>query len=92
MVHGLHCLGWEGVSFHPCLVFAVMSGEGKLYSPAVGFTFHLHIFSKLQGYSGYGQSGDNSSYGQSYGNYHGNYGQNQTGLGILLHSLAVTKM
>ncbi|NXX33304.1 RBP56 factor, partial [Nicator chloris] len=41
-----------------------------------------------QGYSGYGQSGDNSSYGQNYGSYHGNYGQNQSGLASLLHSLA----
>lgn len=51
----------------------------------------LSTFSTLQGYSGYGQSGDNSSYGQNYGSYHGNYGQSQTGLASLLHSLAEVK-
>lgn len=84
-------MGWAGISSQLPLVFAVVSGRGKLCFPAVGFTLHLNVCSKLQGYSGYGQSGDNSSYGQSYGNYHGSYGQNQTGLGVLSRSLAVTK-
>ncbi|XP_063002811.1 TATA-binding protein-associated factor 2N isoform X1 [Elgaria multicarinata webbii] len=34
-----------------------------------------------QGYPGYEQSRENSSYGQSYGNFQGNYGQPQTGYG-----------
>ncbi|XP_034995378.1 TATA-binding protein-associated factor 2N isoform X4 [Zootoca vivipara] len=34
-----------------------------------------------QGYPGYEQSGESSSYGQSYGGYQGNYGQTQTGYG-----------
>ncbi|XP_030392193.1 TATA-binding protein-associated factor 2N isoform X3 [Gopherus evgoodei] len=34
-----------------------------------------------QGYSGYGQGGESSSYRQNYGSYQGNYGQSQTGYG-----------
>ncbi|KAJ6655714.1 hypothetical protein lerEdw1_004767 [Lerista edwardsae] len=34
-----------------------------------------------QGYPGYEQSGESSSYGQGYGSYQGSYGQAQTGYG-----------
>lgn len=55
-------------------------------------TFSLPSSCQLQGYPGYEQSGESSSYGQGYGSYQGNYGQTQTGLSNVMTSLCVHRL
>ncbi|XP_074869892.1 TATA-binding protein-associated factor 2N isoform X2 [Carettochelys insculpta] len=55
-------------------------GQQQSYS-SYGSQSNQNYGQAPQGGSGYGQSGESSSYGQNYGSYQGNYGQSQTGYG-----------
>nr|XP_056720825.1 TATA-binding protein-associated factor 2N [Euleptes europaea] len=57
------------------------SGDQQQSYSGYGSQGNLNYGQAPQGYPGYEQSGESSSYGQGYGSYHGNYGQTQTGYG-----------
>ncbi|XP_074930165.1 TATA-binding protein-associated factor 2N isoform X5 [Chelonoidis abingdonii] len=58
--------------------YSQSEGQQQSYS-SYGSQGNQNYGQAPQGYSGYGQGGESSSYGQNYGSYQGNYGQSQTG-------------